>query len=249
MTRYAQHIINMSFLLILSLPRFYAQNSEIIEQKECQPFNNSQKLLCKQNNKWGVMNKNGEVILNPIYDTIVYPIMNSFDFNKYIVKQDGLFGIIEDSGELIAKPQYNKISNWIEDGPSGHYVVKNSKFGLISKEGLQILPLIYENIYYISDSIIIAELNQKIGIIDIGNEETLPFKYKDFKIDYMSAENPPNFSNTIFLFRDEKDQIHIYDSKLNKIIAKDLNNLAIQYQNQTLNGRAYFDYIRESMIK
>ena len=86
--------------------------------------------------------------------------------------------------------EFDGISDWVEDGPPAHYVVKNEKWGLMSYDGKVFIPAIYNSLLYHTNSIIGCEKNGKYGILDINNKEIVPCINDSLVIDYDSYGYP-----------------------------------------------------------
>ena len=77
--------------------------------------NNSDVIRTQQNDKYGVIDKNGNVIVNPVYDKI-----EIFHRGFAIVNKKNKFGVINESGEEVIPCIYKEIY-----ASSGKYIVFN----------------------------------------------------------------------------------------------------------------------------
>ena len=131
-----------------------------------------------ENNKWGVIDNNGNIVIDLVYDEmIIIPNRNEdvfvctydVDYNneKYQTK------ILDENGKEILKQYENveAIENndgstvWYEDNVLRYK--KDGKFGLIDFEGNEILEPEYENIYALvgAENSLIIEKNGKNFIL------------------------------------------------------------------------------------
>jgi len=67
--------------------------------------------LDKKDNKYGFIDKDGNVIVEYIYDDA----REQNDYGYSAIKQNGLWGAINKKGEIICKPQYDLSNNLIID--------------------------------------------------------------------------------------------------------------------------------------
>ena len=78
------------------------------------------------------------------------------------------------------------MSNWVEYGPGKnyHFVTKDNKKGLITKEGKTVIAPIYDHLFYHNDKMIILSKDEKYGVITIQNEQVIPFFYEKIYIEF-----------------------------------------------------------------
>ena len=166
----------------------------------------SLKFLVKKEGKWGLIDPEGEIILQCRYDRIRMLSMdreNSDLYRYYLeVKKDGKYGIFDLNGELIISCAYDFICSISDDTEEGdihnwnkvYFIVgKGEKYGIISGGGKEILPIEYDNIYkefeyeiYLDCDFLMIEKNKKWGIIimphwDINWDWLLNCEYDEIK--------------------------------------------------------------------
>ncbi|MBJ2123180.1 WG repeat-containing protein [Flavobacterium sp. IB48] len=134
--------------------------------------------IIKKNGKVGIINKELKTIINFDYQDLQPCFYDQI--NKFIAKQNGLYGVIDRLGGIIIPFQYTQMSNWVEYGPGSnfHFVTKDKKQGLITKEGKTVIPVIYDSLFYDSDKIIILSKNGQYGVVTIQNKQVIPFMYE-----------------------------------------------------------------------
>ncbi len=73
-----------------------------MEMKNTEIYSNNQLFSSVQEGKWGFVNKNGEVVIDYIYDNV-----SEFNTSGFAsVKKDGKWGAINQSGDIVAEIQY-----------------------------------------------------------------------------------------------------------------------------------------------
>ncbi len=150
--------------------------------------NKGKKLVVfKKNNKFGFMDQDLNVVINPKYDHA-----EVFNNGKAIVSVNNKWGMINEENQLILPLEYSHIEKFhsayfSEISPKVALAAKNNKFGFINEKGEAIVPFIYDeiNVRYQIDkqTVIFAKKNGKWGILDDNNASVkIPFRY-----DYFSA--------------------------------------------------------------
>lgn len=143
--------------------------------------------IVQKDQKWGVINNTGEIIINPQFSKIEYLwISNRLVFKTFEEKNTGLAA---STGKTILECQYEEIS------PAGVGILivkKGQKYGIYKTTGEKILEPTYDNIVnHFNDSLTpkwpaIVENNQLKGLINIKGEEITKPTYKNL---YYSGEN------------------------------------------------------------
>lgn len=159
-------------------------------------------LKYKKDNKYGIINLDGKVITNAIYDEIDGL---SCKEGELLVKKDGKYGVINNRGVELIKIKYDYISGdeyYTEESKyklSGYIVGTKTKdgyrYGYINNKQKLLLNTEYSEIMRIgaikaedtdNNIFIIARKNGKCGLIK--NKKTIiNFKYQD--IDYSGVED------------------------------------------------------------
>ena len=111
-------------------------------------------LRVKKDDKYGLIDLNGKLILPCEYDEIT--ALEGIE-NSLIITKDGKKGLVNDSGSIIIEPLYTEIINLGETYKEGYITIdEQGKYGLISTTKKQILEnkfdeikQIYLNNYYI----------------------------------------------------------------------------------------------------
>ena len=110
------------------------------------------------NNKYGVINQKGELLLKPIYDSITY------FFDGFMRVQVGKnYGLVDEDFNIALKPIYNKINEFTENIA---IVRNNGKYGCIDKDmKIKVKPT-YDKIYFQQEEFLRTVLDNKWGYLD-----------------------------------------------------------------------------------
>lgn len=132
--------------------------------------------------KWGVINRQEDIIIQPTYDSI-----GAFYGGLALVRKEGLYGLVDREGQLVLEVQYDAIQfrkNHIILETAGLYgladrrggiirtpqydalvalgdnlfqVTKNSKQGVISLKGEDVVPVAFNQILRVGEGFLAAE--------------------------------------------------------------------------------------------
>ena len=134
--------------------------------------------VVKNNNKYGVINENGNTIIHLEYDKVgldVSQFKNNFENsniskNQYIlfdncipVQSGQLWGMYDKSGNIIVPIEYNSLGCIVSTQSSqskknvlivpdyeGIIIEKDSKYGVVSSSGRQLVPILLDEVYMIT---------------------------------------------------------------------------------------------------
>jgi len=186
--------------------------------------------VVNENNKWGVIDNNAQIIIEPIYNsTILIPnnkkpvFICTYDENyeegtyKTKVLNNKNKEIFTNFDKVVALENYDENYNmWYEENVL--LVEQNGKYGLIDIEGEIILDVNYDEIYTlkgIKNSLITVK-DKKIGLVNNLGKELIENKYEEIKI---LGENAKKY----IVKENEKYGIYgVLDCKYQEI--KQLNN-------------------------
>lgn len=125
--------------------------------------------------KYGWLDSNGKVLIEPIFDKV------NFFYNNEItsVKIDSFYKIISKSGKII-NTNYDYLSGIVNN----MLVFKiNNKYGIIDNKMNVVIEPEYDNIYNFTEGLACAKKNGKWGFIDSTNKTIITFKYTGFFFD------------------------------------------------------------------
>lgn len=163
---------------------------------EIEKVNNINYVLINENNKFGVINKNGDVVVKPIYDEIdipnpskpVFICMYNFDEqkNQYSIK------VLNDKSEqilyeyvVVEAIKLNPAINEIPYEKSVLKFMKDGKYGLIDFQGKIIAKPKYEEIRALDykEGLLLVKKSGKYGVININGHSVIKEKYDIIECD------------------------------------------------------------------
>ncbi len=136
-------------------------------------INNNQLPLLKfqKGEKYGIINNDGVVLADAIYDNI-WDYFHGF----IIVTKDDKEGFIDENGKEITEIKYDMygVGNFFEGFARVKY---NGKWGFIDTTGKEVIPLKYDNVFNFVDGVAPVCVKGKWGLIDKTGKEILAPKY------------------------------------------------------------------------
>ena len=232
------------FIIILSLAiSIYMPNKEKIKEDST----TDAYYLLKREEKYGVINTNGDIIIEPQYDKIVIPNQHKALF---ICNNENSRKILNDKNEEILKKYENiqpiALSNAVIENSYEKNVLRykaDGKYGLITYEGKIIVKAKYDEISslgYRENQILIRE-NGKYGLINNEGTQIIKPIYDTIQSDeYYSIENDYKKSGYIVCnTTSEGYRYGYYDYEANKILDAEYNKIInTQYQSIDFNENA-----------
>ncbi len=131
-------------------------------------------LVNNSNNYKTVYNQSGKEIINGRYDDV------SMLGTQYIVlARYNRRGLADTTGNILLPVTYDGIGNYTGEDIN---ILKNQKFGLYNQvKGIEIGPQYDVILKPYTDSLYIASKNRSLGLIDVNNQEVLPFEFTDIR--------------------------------------------------------------------
>lgn len=128
-----------------------------------------------QNGKCGLIDLDGNVLLNCEYDEIT--TLKSVTEN-FLVKQNGKVGLINSKGQEIIKTEYKDIKT-LKEGYKNEYLImdENGNYGVISTSGTVILNPAYKEVKYLESAEIYAAKIDEVWTLVKKNGEVLNNSY------------------------------------------------------------------------
>lgn len=141
-------------------------------------------------NKWGMMDKKGQLVIPPIYDDIFYwsgekqaivriknaEKVQNFAHSDYATKSK--WGIVDLSNNTLFPFKCEEIDCLRSNGFSRFAIKFRGKWGIIDNSGNTIIPFEYDEIWE-WEGYYRAYKNKKWGIISESGEVMIPFKYDE----------------------------------------------------------------------
>src|SRR5690554_6782421 len=132
--------------------------------------------------RYGLINTEGKEIVPTKYDFIYDP---EHGVAAYELKEKVGLIDITNGKELLPADKYNSLDpSYLSNGliKAGVGMQNSRKFGLITKSGKEIVPLIYDEIRKFKNGKVVVSIgkypNRKAGMIDNTGKEIVPLKYK-----------------------------------------------------------------------
>ncbi len=157
-----------------------------------------------ENEKMGVIDNKGNVVIEPNYNNIQIPNPTK---DVFICSNENETKIVNAKGEEKFK-NFEEVSaiplkELATEIPYEKSVLKykeNGKYGIINFDGKKITKAIYNNISNLpyKEGELLVEKDGKYGVISILGKNILPIQYKEIKVDeYYEAENAYRYSGYI----------------------------------------------------
>lgn len=103
-------------------------------------------LIVKKGDKCGLMNVNGDMVLDTVYDDILSPTEGLIAIKTKIKYQFySLWGFVDLNGEIKIRPRFEKVGKFYAGRAKYE---KDDRYGFIDKEGREIVPPLYS---YVKD--------------------------------------------------------------------------------------------------
>lgn len=179
--------------------------------------------VVKKGEKWGLVNTNGDVIADFIYDNFFIPDVDLFYENRAAAKKDGKWGFLNEKGKPVISFIYDTVGSTYLESPQyistfqeGMAVVKkDEKWGAIDLDGTEKVPFIYDYISNFIKELTIAQKGGNWGYINKKGEEVIPVIYGDIK--WFEKGLCPTKKDGLWGFLNEKGEVvvsMIYDDIL-----------------------------------
>lgn len=199
MKKHTKIYIGLTLITVATIALFFKFNKpekpvQTLVFDEAYPF--SEDLACvKINGRYGYIDKTGEVVIKPKYDTIGY-----FHSGFSLQIKNNLYGVIDKSGKVIIPFEYQELSTGTEKYIAAR---KNGKYGCIDFNNEVIIdftsPMPIQLIDYSEDHTIAIIYGESMsqGIVDIKTGYKSP-------VIYSSIEPWSNISNTVATYSGSK---------------------------------------------
>lgn len=186
-------------VLIIILITSYFICREIIKEGrkyEIENIEDFNYMLFKQEDKYGVIDKNNKILVNADYSSIIIP---NPEKPVFIVEQEGDVKVLNDKNEQIlteyseiAPIRLKNVASSLMYEKSVLVYTKDGKKGLIDLEGNKIIEPVYETIDSISykEGELIVKREGKFGMINIKGNDLVKAKYDQISVDgfYIDGE-------------------------------------------------------------
>lgn len=181
-----------------------------------------------ENNKMGVIDNKGNVIIEPNYNTIQIPNPTK---DVFICINDDETKVVNEKGEEsfknfeeVSAIQLKELATEIPFEKSVLKYRENEKYGLVNFEGKKITEAIYENIENLpyKEGELLVENNGKYGVINMLGKVVIPVEYKEIKVDeYYEKNSAYRYSGYIVGTETDNGTMYKYINYNNKQQSKD----------------------------
>ena len=265
------YIYTLPYLVQLNSPKVldygYTEISDVLANQKA--ILQNMLVVSKDDTKvYGVIDVNGNTILEPKYDNITYLP----EIGDFMVEANGKVGILGSKGESKVQIMYDSIQ--LMDSDAGLYVASNNnKYGVIDLRGnikiyiendavgMDITPFSQNNIknkYILAGNLIPVKKGDLWGLYDISGKQVVDFEYDSFG--YIAKTNRdalnllviPDYE-VLVACKDEKYILlnSIGEKLFNAPIADDIymtisggqTHYYITVNNQTMDAEQYLDNI------
>lgn len=132
---------------------------------------NSKQSIVKLDDQYGIINIEGNFIVEPQWDEI-----SSLSEGFYAVKKDSLWGFINKKGAIVINPQYMEVGFFSEGVVEAANF--NGEYGFIDQNGDTLIPFIYNDSFNgFENGLTDVYLDEKCGYINKKNEVLIPLIY------------------------------------------------------------------------
>jgi hypothetical protein len=131
-----------------------------------------QLLMVRSGKKQGIINRQGKVVVQPIYDGI----MPGGNGASLIAKNDKKYGLIDTTGKVVLDINYSSIETSIAF-PAMFVIKNNALKGLADRNGKMIIEPTYLDILPFSNGLAIVEGQYVYGVINKQGKVIIPVTY------------------------------------------------------------------------
>ncbi len=229
-------IIIIAVLLVIALLSTLAYYIIIENGKkyEIEEVNNYNYFVLKKDNSYGVINRNGEIVVTPEYTEVKIPNPEKAVFVCY---QDENIKVFNDKQEELFT-QYSEVepirlqdiaSDLMYEKSVLKYV-QDSKYGLIDFTGKQITKPIYDEIDSLSykEGELLVKQGDLYGVINIKGNELVETKYNEIEADeYYTEENNYKYAGYIISVKTQEGYRYGYiNEKGKQILETEYNEIS-----------------------
>lgn len=160
-------------------------------------------VIVEKDGKWGLLSPEGKEVLKPEFEEI----QSSWDVRSLvIINNNGLWGLANKKGLILLEPKYSSIQRFNKNGLATTYLNKGSArfYGVVDSTGKEIAKPIYDEVRYLSDSIISLQK---------GTYTDKTSQLIDFKGDMLTSK----IYRSVGYFKNNIAQIYINDNNKKKV--------------------------------
>lgn len=249
--------------------KFFSKKNEQARDYELLKVSEYNYYPLKVNGKYGVIKKDGAVIIEPMYDEVQIP---NQDNDIFILKENGFYKVFNERKERIFT-NFGEVSaiqgtDSLGDSVFNSTVLKyceNNKYGILDFEGKKITEAIYDEMSSLTDKYgeILIKENGKYGVLNVKGVYLVHSKYDYIKGDaYFINENYKNSGYIVgkrtnqgmrygYIDKNEKEILKLEQESLYRVTEINLDDVylvasqngryALYKNNNNLTGYKYID--------
>lgn len=127
-----------------------------------------------KNDKWGLMGKNGRLIIPCAYDDLTFLENTDNQIVKLYIRKTR-YGLIDTLGQLTISAIYDQIGS-VREGRLA--VMKNGKWGFVNQEGNLIIPCQYDDVGTFYEGLAAVRIGKDWGYINRFGKNRISAQYK-----------------------------------------------------------------------
>ena len=145
----------------------------------------------KKNKKWGLINSDGRIVQEPVYDAI-----GEFkEFGYAIMQRNGWVGMLNDEGQEVVPPQYGDVKALDRSLVS---VMDKGVWKVLNMEGKTVLQPGYERVEILKNDnspvYLAYRLDGKWGLVDVNGETVAEPRFDEITV----LQNVPKEVKSLF---------------------------------------------------
>ena len=231
--KYPVIIIAVLIIVAISIFFLYQRYVEEARKYEIEKIENPQYFILKEDTGYGVINKNGDILVETKYNNVIIPNPEKAVFVCYEEEntkvyndlKEQIFTEFENINPLKLK---NIASNYMYEKSVLTYT-KDEKVGLINLEGKVLTKPIYDEITALSykEGELLVKLEEKYGVINIKGNDLVESIYDQITVDnYYEPENSYLYAGYIVGIKTQEGYRYGYvDIKGKEILPTEFNEI------------------------
>lgn len=224
-------VISIVIIVISLAISIYIPNRKKIEEKI--EDNSISYHLLKREEKYGIINGNGDIIIEPQYEEIIIPNQHKAVF---ICKNDEEKKVVNAKNETIFNKYSNieaiELTNLISETPYEKQVLKyevDGKYGLVSIDEEKITDAKYDEIFSFDhkEGILLVKENNRYGLINEMGKQIIKCEYDSIASDqyYTSEEEYDKTGYIVCNITDEGYRYGYYDYEGSQMLDVEYNEI------------------------
>lgn len=148
-----------------------ANTAQLSQEQTQSVLKNNEVTVFSENNKFGIKDKQGNILVKPDYKKII-----RVGETGWIIQKGSRFGIMDSRGNYLVEPKYRHVervfTKFVKLGNDNDY-------GLYDETGKVVIPAQYSSIEPLFGQIFLTCKNYKYGVVDSNGQEILANDFED----------------------------------------------------------------------